>query len=283
MRIAVSQFAVSADIERNARVICRHIARAAAQDADIVLFPETAMTGYAGLDFPSLANFPWDLLRRRTNDVLASADRHDMWLALGSTHRLTGKSKPHNCVYLINPQGAIVNRYDKRVCTVDDLAHYRPGNQALVFVIQGVRCGLLICHEWRYPELYRQYKQLKVDVILQAWYDGGLSATQMAAEGRVMANVIPSAAQGHAACNHIWICGANTAKRESCFGGFVIHPNGTFAARYPRNRSGVFTFEIKPRNTGPDLAAHARPKVMKSLDHLARPIRDPRSLDRQCL
>ena len=67
------------------------------------------------------------------------------------------------------------------------------------------RCGLLICHEWRYPELYRQYKKLKVDVIMQAWYDGGLNAADMEREGSVYSQVIPATVQGHAACNHFWI------------------------------------------------------------------------------
>ena len=66
-------------------------------------------------------------------------------------------------MYVISEAGEIFDRYDKRFCSGDaegrtgDLAHYSPGDHPSVWEINGVRCGALICYEYRFPELYRQY------------------------------------------------------------------------------------------------------------------------------
>jgi predicted amidohydrolase len=56
------------------------------------------------------------------------------------------------------PTGVLVDRYDKRFCagyeslTVGDLAHYTPGNHFSAVEIRGVRYGVQICHDYRYPD-----------------------------------------------------------------------------------------------------------------------------------
>jgi predicted amidohydrolase len=84
-------------------------------------------------------------------------------VVLVSAHPLTGRRKPHNSLYIIDDRGQIVDRYDKMFCSGDpsektgDLAHYTPGDHFSDFSIKGVRCGPLICHDYRYPGLYREY------------------------------------------------------------------------------------------------------------------------------
>jgi predicted amidohydrolase len=282
LRVATGQFPVNVDIEQNLGFIGRQIASAAEQEADAILFPETALSGYAGIDFDSFVGYEWNRLKRAVEQVLDWAQQHQLWVIVGSHHRLSGRRKPHNSLYVIDPSGRLVTRYDKRFCTVNDLDYYSPGTAAITVRMKGVRCGLLICHEWRYPELYRQYKKLKVDLILQSWYDGGLSTRQMQAEGNVFAQVIPATAQAHAACNHLWLCGTNTSKRQCCFGGFVIRPDGTFLDRLPRNRPGVMTCTIDTRIPLHDHAAHGRSKAIRGVDHLGPAIRDFRSSNRRC-
>ena len=53
-----------------------------------------------------------------------------------------------------------------------DLAHYSPGNHLSIFAIQGVQCGALICHDCRYPELYRAYKRRGVQLMFYSYHAG---------------------------------------------------------------------------------------------------------------
>ena len=103
-----------------------------------------------------------------------------MWVLLGSTHRLTAPHKPHNSLYIIDDHGKIVDRYDKMFCAGDrseeteDLAHYTPGSHFSVFTIKGVRCGALICHDYRYPELYREYRRRGAQLMFHSYHAGNI-------------------------------------------------------------------------------------------------------------
>lgn len=171
LTVATCQFPVDADVRRNLQYIARHIRTAQDRGAHVAHFPEVGLSGYAGVDFPSYKGFDWALLHECTQRVLDLARQCRLWVILGSTHRLTGQHKPHNSLYIINDHGLLVDRYDKMFCAGDragktvDLAHYSPGHHLSVFAIQGVQCGALICHDCRYPELYRAYKRRGVQMI----------------------------------------------------------------------------------------------------------------------
>ena len=51
--------------------------------------------------------------------VMALAGGLRLWTVVGSAHRLSGDHKPHNCAYVIDASGALVDRYDKRFCAGD--------------------------------------------------------------------------------------------------------------------------------------------------------------------
>ena len=55
----------------------------------------------------------WDLLRQCTEAIADLSRKLKLWVILGSNHRLTGRHKPHNSLYVINDCGSVVNRYDK--------------------------------------------------------------------------------------------------------------------------------------------------------------------------
>ena len=117
IRAATCQFSVEADIQHNLKWILKQINQAADQKADVVHFSECALSGYAGVDIPGIASLDWQELVHATHEVMNAARINKTWVLLGSTHRLQGRHKPHNCVYVINPKGRIVSRYDKRFCT----------------------------------------------------------------------------------------------------------------------------------------------------------------------
>ena len=93
-------------------------------------------------------------------------------MVLGSSHRLTGRHKPTNCLYVIGPDGRVRDRYDKRFCTGGELRAYTPGNHFVTFRINGVKCSLLICYDVRFPLLYRGLKKLGVQVVFHSFHNG---------------------------------------------------------------------------------------------------------------
>ena len=117
LRIATCQFPVSASPAENAKYIRDFMHQAAGEGAHLLHTSEASLSGYAGCDFPTFENYDWDALRKETADFGRWPKSLKMWLVLGSSHFLDENTKPTDCLYLIDPEGKIVDRYDKCFCT----------------------------------------------------------------------------------------------------------------------------------------------------------------------
>ncbi len=305
LTVATSQFPVSADISANLGYVRRQVRAAADRGADVVHFPEAALSGYAGTDFTSFDGFDWDALRRASDEVLEWARRCGVWVVLGSAHRLSGDRKPHNCLYVIDSQGELVDRYDKRFCSGDpggrtgDLAHYSPGDHGSTWTINGVRCAALICYDYRFPELYRQYKREQAELVFHSFHAGGIPAEQIAAIGAVIgpglaplnpaatftypAITMPAAMTAAAASSHVWISCPNSSRRESCWPAFAVRADGVTAGRLRRNRSGILLTTVDTELPLYDSTAAWRDRALAGQLHSGRLSKDPRSADRRSL
>lgn len=262
LRLAAAQFAVQADPSHNADTIRAQIAEAAGAGAKLVAFPETALPGYTPWEHPHLDAFDWSALEEATASVAAAAREHAIWVFAGTIAPSGDPARPRNRVTVFDPGGAEHATYDKRLLARSELPHFTPGTEPCLVEVEGYRVGVAICHEWRYPEIYRGYAALGADLIVQCWYDGAYDETSWEREGRELADVIPTTARGHAVCNHLWFLGSNTARPRSCFGPFLVRPDGTFAARGERERDEVLVATITPREDFADASGHHRPRLI---------------------
>lgn len=138
-----------ATIAENLRKIERAVRRAARRRADVVLFPECAVTGYGG-DFAALQ--PAEI-RAVLRTVAALAARHRINLLVGSPVFRGGRWR--NCLVVFDRAGRVVHCYAKCQLTPDDRRFFAPGNAIALFELDGVPATAIICHERRYPELVR--------------------------------------------------------------------------------------------------------------------------------
>lgn len=272
LNVATCQFAVSDSIRRNARQICDLLPKAKKANADIVHFPECALSGYVGTDFPSFDGYDWQLLREETEKIIALAGRLKLWVALGSTHRLTEPNKPYNSLYLISPQGTIADRYDKRFCTKGDLRRLTPGNRFVIFSINGVRCSLLICFDLRFPELYRQLCKEKVNCILQSFYNARQEGPS------VHTHIIRQTMQCHAATNHFWASMSNASGYYSPYPSCFIQPDGKIVKQLKQNHAGLMVNTVDLNQEFYDPSADFRDMAIAGkLTNSPKIINDPRS------
>ena len=273
LTIAACQFPVSADISENAGWIKKQIKEAHSKGAEIVHFPECALSGYAGANFKSYDNFDWAQLYAETKEILVLADQLDLWLVLGSIHRLSDNHKPHNSLYLINPDGRIIDRYDKRFCTSGDLKYFSPGDHFVTFNINGIKCGLLICYDVRFPELYREYRKLGAQIIFQSFYNSNKNADH------IHPKIMPTSARVRAATNYFFMSLTNTCKAYSwpCH---LITPNGLIKARLPADEPGIL---INTIDTGKKYYDPSRPYRLAAINgalNSGETVNDARSSDR---
>jgi predicted amidohydrolase len=272
LNIATCQFAVCSDVDQNARQIRTLMQQAAEQGADIAHFSECALSGYAGVDFESLAGYDWPRLKDRTLEIVALAGELKLWLALGSSHPLTPPHKPHNCLYLISPEGKLVDRYDKRFGTAIDLLHYTPGNRFVVFDIHGVTCALLICFDLRFPELYRELYKQGVQCILQSFYNARQQGPSVHTE------IMRQTMQANAANNGFWASMTNSCGWYCPYPSCFIQPDGRIAQQLPDHHDGLMLNAVDLSQTFYDPSAPFRKRAVEGkLSNGPETLDDPRS------
>ena len=297
LNIATCQFSVDRDIRRNYRSIVRQIQAAKKQGAHVVHFPELALSGYAGVEFDSYKDFDWKMQEECLRGVLDTARRQRMWVILGATHRLTGRRKPHNSLYIIDDRGRIIDRYDKLFCAGDrngktgDLVHYSPGSHFSIFTIRGVKCAALICHDFRYPELYREYKRKGAQLMFHSYHNGH-ATDDRAKQARhdverryrnlnhgdnVWGITVAATMQSQAANNYMWISCNNTSAKESFWPSFFVRPDGIITGRLKLNQAGVLLSTVDPQQKYYDASIAWRDRAMRGFHHSGTTVRDRRS------
>jgi predicted amidohydrolase len=274
IKIATCQFPVSESVEQNSKYIQKFLKKAKKLDADIVHFSECALSGYAGPDFDSFEGYNWSLLVEETKKIMALAEKLKLWVVLGSSHRLTKPNKPTNSLYLINLQGQIADRYDKRFCTESDLNYYTPGNRFVTFELNGVKCALLICFDLRFPELYRELKKLNVQCIFQSFYN----ARQK--EQSVHKHIIRQTMQANAASNYFWVSLSNSSGEIAPYPSCFIQPDGEIVNELKLNKPGIMVNTVDASLPFYDPSAKFRDLAMKGiLTNGPVSLDDPRSKD----
>ncbi len=275
IQVATCQFPVSGDIAANADWIRKQMVKASEQDANIVHFSEVALSGYAGVDLDSMENFDWEQQRLALESIMRLASELNLWVVLGCAHRLSGDHKPHNSLYVIDPNGNIVDRYDKRFCTGGDLKHYSPGNHFVTFDVNGVRCGLLICYDIRFPELYRQYHLLGVQLMFHSFHN----ARQK--KGSIHPKIMPPTAQTRAATNNMFISMNNSCARHSWQSRFIT-PDGLIEDELQLDKPGVMVNLVDTAKKYYDASRAYRKDSINGKWNSGEIVDDPRSSDRTC-
>ena len=303
--VATCQFPVSFDVAANLRHVLRQMRLARARGADVAHFPEGALSGYAATELDSFEGFDWTRLRKAADRVLEVAGELGIWVVIGSAHPLSDGHRPHNSLYVIDSTGQLVDRYDKRFCSGDaegrsgELRHYSPGNHFSLWEINGVRCGALICYEYRYPELHRDYKRRGVELMFHSFHAAGASPELVASIGDQIgpelrplnraptltypAVTMPPAMTAAAASSHLWISCPNSSAPESLWPSFFVRADGMTTGRLRRNRPGVLISRVDTEERLYNSTSVWRERAMTGILHSGTLVDDPRSNDRASL
>ena len=270
LRVAACQFSVAAGITDNAEWIKKQMKHARLQNVQLIQFPEGALSGYAGSDLSTFEGYDWSLLKEKSREIAALAKDLKMWVLLGSTHHLSDGNKPHNSLYVITPEGKVLDRYDKRFCTESDLKYYSPGDHFVVFDVNGVKCGLLICYDIRFPELYRQYSVLGVNAIFHSFYNARHK------EDCIHPKIMPITGQARAAENGVYVSFTNSSAPYSWPCHFIT-PDGMIQKKLTRNIPGILISDIDLSKKYYDISAPFRLDAIKGKLNSGDIVQDPRS------
>jgi len=196
------------------------IADAARAGAGLVAFPEQHLTGWD----PEASKNCEDLTGPAVTSLRRLAKDHS--IAIVGSFREAAAPKPKNTVVAIGSNGEILAKYSKiHLFTPghEDRA-FSPGTGLATFSIAGVRFGLAICYDLRFPELFRLYRSEGVHAVIvpAAWPENRIRYWELFIQSR-------------AAENQMYIAGVNTTGITPVdrYSGssLTADPHGTIIAR----------------------------------------------------
>ncbi|MDD1718860.1 MAG: carbon-nitrogen hydrolase family protein [Methanoregulaceae archaeon] len=145
----------------------RCIAEAAAAGASLVAFPEQFATGWDPRSASTLEEIPGSIVTTLREYAAARE------IAVLGTFRERHPPLPRNTAIAIAPDGKILATYSK--CHLFSPAGedgcFSPGESLGIFEISGMRFGIAICYDLRFPSLFEAYADAGVDAVIvpAAW------------------------------------------------------------------------------------------------------------------
>jgi predicted amidohydrolase len=277
LRIATCQFPVSGNPGENGKYIRGFMEQAAGAGAHLLHTSEACLSGYAGTDFQSFEDFDWGAVRQVTTGLRELAKQLRLWLVLGSAHFLDPKTKPTNCLYLIDPEGRIRDRYDKCFCTEGDQKHYSAGERLVTHDIRGVRIGLAICYDICWPQLYIGYREKGATVMVHSFHNARSKGPNCLDTLNV--RQVPT----RCADNRLWAVCNNSSQPYSHWGSFIARPDATIPKQLGINQPGMLIHDF-PDGLSEGGWFHNHRPMQKPDDEImgwGTPTKHPRQVDGQ--
>ena len=224
---------VVGDILHNTSQIVKHIAEAAADDCDVVVFPEMSDVGYDMTEVEKCAAARSD---GATVRIAEAAKTHSIAVICGIAEREDGKL--FNTVAVFDSQGNPLADYRKvHLITAEPICeqNYVTAGQSLcLFDLAGFRCGIITCYDVRFPEMARALAARGAEVLFvpAAFPESRIHHWNILTECRAIENQIYVAA-----CNRT---GTDAGIR---FGGSsrIISPAGDIEASLDTDSQGMIT------------------------------------------
>ncbi|TFH89426.1 carbon-nitrogen hydrolase family protein [Vibrio ouci] len=169
MKFALLQFPVSRDPNDNYAQIKQAIRDAQQQGAQVLVTQECALSGYPPVEIRSVAEIDFEQQAAAFEEIVQLVKDKQMHVFLGLI-RPCG-DKVANSVAIISPSGE-VQYYDKRALWGWDADNFVSESDFNGIVeIHGVRIGVRVCYEIRFPEYFRELYREQVDVAIVSLCD----------------------------------------------------------------------------------------------------------------
>lgn len=161
------------DKEANFQKVSQLISRDITFDTDIIVLPEVWTVGWAPKRFIESAE---NIKNSETIEFLSSiAKKYNCWVIGGSFIEKDDAGNYYNTCPVINRSGELICKYSKNhlfsYYGCDEGKFITKGNNPVMVDIEGIKTGLTICYDIRFPEIYRAYRKAGADLLINcaAW------------------------------------------------------------------------------------------------------------------
>lgn len=244
MRIGLATAPVPTSLDHAVHGILDFMAQAAAYEVRLLCFPQAYLPGVRGRGF-QIPFCEQSQLREALELVCNEAAR----LGLGVIVPMEWPAEQGrlNLVQVISPEGAILGRQCKNQLEPAEDGIYVPGRGRQLFEIDGVRFGVVICHEgWMYPETVRWAASRGAKVVFHPQCTGSNDAHR---SPRNWADPDEAYYEKAMICrsveNGIYFASVNYALSDQRSATSVVGPDGSCLAHQPYGQAGLLVQQLE--------------------------------------
>jgi len=246
-----AQIGVTDNVQTNLEKILAYIHKADSQGVKILLFPETALSGYRPYHFKDKPFPSKETLESALEQVCRQARETGIWLVLGTSSYEDGGI--YNIVYLIDSQGEIRASHAKTHGTGG--RYFKAGKEVRTFELAGMKFGMQICYDARFPEAWRMQALEGAGVIFHVSHAAGGDAWKIPVwEGHL---------RSRAAENGIWVVSCNTSGPVQAGKSYIIDPDGLLVAESNQEKEELITGTVDLSRAGRGILHSRRTDIYK--------------------
>ena len=239
MRIGIYQFDTSSKIEENFNNIKEAIIEGSKQNVRLMIFHECALCGYPPIETPSVKQIDFEIVHIYLEKIRQLARQYNMYIGVGTIRK--EDDKYYNSVQLIDHSGTYMEPYDKRALWGWDTDNFKKGGNNGIYLIDGIKIGVRICYEVRFPEYFRELFKSNVELGFVCFCD--VSDT----ENEDRYNIIKSHLITRAVENVMTIVSVNGISKYQTAPTGVFDPDGKVILEAARNVKSLLIYDyLKP-------------------------------------
>lgn len=259
MRIALASPRIATSIDDGLEQVRLCLEEAASRGARIVCFPEAYVPGLRGLDF----DVP-DFSRADHDRVVSTAGKWAREYAIATilgTEELSAEGRLIVSI-VFDARGEEIGRQPKVQLDPSEDGPYVPGAGRQLFEVEGVKFGVVICHEgWRYPETVRWAAVRGAKIVFHPQHSGSdKTGVRLTRWGAADAPYYEKAMMMRSIENAIYFASVNYGLRFQEAATSLIDPSGRCQAHLPYGQPGVLVESIDVAKATGHLAARYAPE-----------------------
>ena len=241
MKVSVGQFSPSGDVAENLDVMRSLAAKARADGAELIIFPEESMfsIGSVSGSLAEAVQAQWSTFVQQLSLLAAGLEI----AVVAGGYEASDEERPFNTLVIIDATGRIVETYRKLhlydAFSYSESTRIKPGDGGVkVARIGDLSVGVMTCYDIRFPELARALADQGADLLAvpAAWFKGDHKIEHW--ETLLAARAIE---------NTVWVAAAGTSSRHTVGHSAVLDPMGITQVALEDEPEGVVTVEVTRR------------------------------------
>jgi predicted amidohydrolase len=243
MKVAIASPPYPKSIEDGLSQVEKLVKDAAAQQVEIICFPESYIPGYPTEESKIEVSSPKKLQAALDKACKMAAENNIAIILPMDWHSPQGFL---NVAHVISNTGELLGFQPKTQLDPSEEDIWIPGTERSIFEVNGVKFGITICHEgFRYPELVRWAARRGAKIVFHPHFAGSDIEGEVLTEwGNKNNPYYEKAMMMRAIENTIYFASSNYATRYPESASSLIGPDGQCIAHQPYGKPGILVAEI---------------------------------------